>query len=94
MEKAHDKLSASDLRKLLIMEINVFIKSLDDGSIEELKKKKIYLTEILNLLTEKERQEMEPLQWGKNSTTLPDFPPQNNSFSLADDNNSPKSDGT
>ena len=94
MEKVPDKLSASDLRKLLIMEINVFIKYLDNGSIEELKNKKIYLTEILNLLTEKERQETEPLQWGKNSTTLPEFPPQNNSISLADDDDSPKSHGT
>lgn len=90
MEKAPNKLSASDLRRLLIMEIHVFIKYLDDGSIEELKKKKDYLTEILSLLTEKERQEMEPLEWGKNSTPLPAFPPQNILVSLDSDNNSPK----
>ena len=91
MEKAPYKLSASDLRRLLIIEIHVFIKYLDDGSIEELKRKKDYLTEILNLLTEKERQEMEPLEWGKNSTPSPVFPPPNNLVPLESDDTAHKS---
>jgi len=51
-----------------------------------LKMKKSYLTEILNMITEKERQEMEPLEWGKNSTSLPIFLPKNESVSSNDQN--------
>jgi hypothetical protein len=93
MENALDQLSASALRKLLIAEVQVFIKYLDDGSLEELKKKKIYLTEILHLITEKERQEMAPLEWGKNSTPLPVLPLFHNSFLSEDDKDLPASAG-
>ena len=58
MEKAPKELSASALRKLLIVEVERFITSLDHGSTEELQEKKDRLKEILHSLTEKERAEI------------------------------------
>ena len=66
MEKPLKDLSASTLRQLLIEEINVFIKSLDAGSSDELQQKKDRINEILDLLKEKENNET-PLNWGKSS---------------------------
>jgi hypothetical protein len=71
MEKHLKDLSASTLRRLLIQEIKKFIECLDIGSHEELQQKKLRLTEILNLLNEKERNET-PLIWGKSSTKIAD----------------------
>lgn len=68
MKKALKDLSASTLRHLLIEEINKFIICLDTGSTEELQQLKLQLREILDLLNEKEKKEMAPLVWGKNST--------------------------
>lgn len=68
MEKAISDLSASTLRKLLTEEIKEFIACLDDGSIEELEKRKERLKEIFKQLTEKELIEMAPLIWGRNSS--------------------------
>ena len=80
MEKAPKELSASALRKLLIVEVERFITSLDHGSTEELQEKKDRLKEILHSLTEKERAEMSRILWGKNTvkrkedTSSPDEP--------------------
>ena len=63
-------LSAHALRKLLIKEVEKFIKCLDNGTLEELQLMKAHLKDILSLLTEKEQQEMAPILWGKSS---PDF---------------------
>ena len=67
MEKALEKLSASSLRHLLIKEIIDFTGCLELGSTEELEKKKLQLKEILNVLKQKEQEEMAHLKWGKNS---------------------------
>jgi hypothetical protein len=75
MEKAITELSASTLRKLLNEEIKNFIDCLDNGTIEELEKKKETLKEIFKQLTEKELIEMAPLIWGRNtSRNTPDKP--------------------
>ena len=68
MEKAITHLSASALRKLLTEEIKLFIDCLDNGSIEELEKKKEKLKEIFKQLTEKELIEMAPLIWSRNAS--------------------------
>jgi len=65
MEKTLQELSASTLRRLLIIEVRRFIDTIDDGSTEELEKLKQRLREIFRLLKEKERHEI-PLVWGKN----------------------------
>ncbi len=75
MEKTLEELSASALRNLLIEEVKRFIISLDYSSIEELQELKLHLKNIFDLITEKERLEMIPLTWGKNSTQ-PDANPQ------------------
>lgn len=76
MEKALDELSASALRNLLIEEIKKFILSLDHGSTEELQAMKLHLRNIFDLLVEKERKEIAPLVWGKNSTQKASKEPQ------------------
>jgi hypothetical protein len=63
-------LSAHALRKLLIKEVEKFIKCLDSGNLGELQLMKGHLKEIFSLLTEKERQEMAPILWGKDSTYI------------------------
>ena len=68
MEKAITHLSASALRKLLTEEIKLFIHCLDNGSIEELEKKKEKLKEIFKQLTEKELIEMAPLIWSRTAS--------------------------
>jgi len=68
MEKAISELSASTLRNLLNEEIRSFIDCLDNGSIEELEKKKEKLKEIFKQLTEKELLEMAPIIWGRHSS--------------------------
>jgi hypothetical protein len=68
MEKAITHLSASALRKLLTEEIKLFIDCLDNGSIEELEKKKEKLKEIFKQLTEKELIEMAPLIWSRTAS--------------------------
>jgi len=70
MENYLSELSAHALRKLLIKEVERFIKCLDNGNLEELQLMKNHLKDIFNLLSEKERQEMAPILWGKNSTNL------------------------
>lgn len=75
MEKAISDLTASNLRKLLTEEIKLFIDCLDNGTIEELEKRKEKLKEIFKLLTEKELLEMAPLIWGRNAArNNPDKP--------------------
>jgi len=73
MENYLTNLSAHALRRLLIREVEKFIKCLDSGSIEELQLMKGNLKNILNLLTEKEQQEMAPIFWGKNSPKFPEL---------------------
>lgn len=68
MENYLKDLSAQSLRKLLIKEVEKFIKCLDYGNLNELQLMKVNLKDIFNLLAEKERQEMTPIIWGKNST--------------------------
>jgi hypothetical protein len=68
MEKAISDLSASTLRKLLTEEIKIFIGCLDEGSVEELEKRKEKLKEIFTLLSEKELLEMAPLIWSRNTS--------------------------
>jgi hypothetical protein len=68
MEKAISELSASRLRKLLNDEIKNFIDCLDNGSIEDLEKKKEKLKEIYKQLAEKELLEMAPIIWGRNTS--------------------------
>lgn len=70
MENDLNDLSASDLRRLLLMEIRLFIDYLDNGSAEELQGKKDHLKKILSQLTEKEQIEMAPLIWGKNTHNI------------------------
>jgi len=67
MEKAISDLSASTLRKLLTVEIQLFIDCLDNGTVEELEKRKEKLKEIFKHLSEKELLEMAPLIWGRNA---------------------------
>ncbi len=69
-EKALEKNTASALRNLLIQEVKKFIVCLDHSPTEELQEMKHYLTNILNLITEKEREEITPIPWGKNSTPI------------------------
>ena len=66
MEKTLQELSASTLRRLLIVDVRKFIDTIDNGSTEELETIKQRLREIFRLLKEKERHEI-PLVWGKNS---------------------------
>jgi hypothetical protein len=68
MEKALEELSASNLRNLLIEEVKKFIIALDNDPTHELERRKVYLRKIFVLITEKEKKEMIPLVWGKNST--------------------------
>ena len=68
MKKALEELSASALRNLLIEEVKKFIVALDNDTTDELDQKKLQLRKILNLITEKEKKEIIPLVWGKNST--------------------------
>jgi len=70
MEKALKELSASTLRRLLIVDVRKFIDALDKGSTEELETIKKRLREIFQLLKEKERNEI-PISWGKNSKKNP-----------------------
>jgi len=70
MENYLKNLSAHALRKLLIKEVEKFIKCLDSGNLEELQLMKAHLKEIFSLLSEKERQEMAPILWGKDSTVI------------------------
>ena len=70
MEKTLKDLSASTLRRLLIVDVRKFIDALDKGSTEELETLKKRLREIFQLLKEKERNEL-PLVWGKNSKKTP-----------------------
>ena len=71
MEKALETLSASELRNLLITEVNKFIAALEHGSTDELQHMKLRLRKITDLITEKEKAEIIPLVWGKNSTQPP-----------------------
>jgi len=73
MEKALIQLSASALRSLLIQETRAFIECLDHGTPEELQAMKVRLQEIHEVLDEKERKEMQPIEWSKN-TPRPDQP--------------------
>lgn len=73
MDNYLNDLSANSLRILLIKEVEKFIKCLDSGNLEELALMKSHLKEILNQLSEKEKKEMEPILWGKNSTNLPEL---------------------
>jgi hypothetical protein len=68
MEKALEELSASNLRNLLIEEVKKFIIALDSDPTHELEQRKRHLRKIFVLITEKEKKEMIPLVWGKNST--------------------------
>lgn len=71
MEKPLNEHSASALRILLIKEIRNFIERLDYDSTEELQEMKRRLKEIFNVLTEKEKLEMAPILWGRNSSKNP-----------------------
>jgi hypothetical protein len=70
MENYLSNLSAHTLRKLLIKEVEKFIKCLDSGNLEELQLMKAHLKDIYSILSEKEQQEMAPILWGKNSTEI------------------------
>jgi hypothetical protein len=74
MDKALEKSSASAMRNLLIEEIKKFIACLDHGSTEDLQKMKLHLRYIFDLITEKEREELIPISWGKNSTSKMENP--------------------
>jgi hypothetical protein len=65
MVKPLEDLSASALRNLLIEEVKQFILSLDNGSTEELEKRKLSLRRIYELIQQKENAESSPLNWGK-----------------------------
>ncbi|MDO6433319.1 hypothetical protein Q4E93_22095 [Flavitalea sp. BT771] len=82
MEGPLENLTASDLRRLLILEIHKFIKCIDDGSFEELKLLKAHSTEMLNLISFKELQEKRLIEWGKNYTQRPIPNPGNNSIAF------------
>ncbi|MBN9385962.1 MAG: hypothetical protein J0H74_34720 [Chitinophagaceae bacterium] len=73
MENYLSELSAHALRKLLIKEVEKFIKCLDSGNVDELQLMKAHLKDIYSVLSEKERQEMAPILWGKNSTEFPEI---------------------
>jgi hypothetical protein len=68
MEKALQELSTSALRNLLIEEIKKFILCLDNSPTEELVQMKFRLRTIFDSIAEKEREERNPLAWGKHST--------------------------
>jgi hypothetical protein len=72
MEDTWNDLSASGLRRLLIEEIQKFISFLDEGSTEELVKRKARLKKIFELLGEKEKWEAARIPWGKHSSK-PEF---------------------
>ena len=66
MENLLEILSASALRKLLIEEVKSFVECLDKASSEELQQKRSRLIAIYKAVTEKEKYEMIPLNWGNN----------------------------
>ena len=68
MEKPLEDLSVSSLNNLLNAEIRQFIIALDHSSTDDLERMKLRLKEIYNLINVKEKAEMIPLKWGKNST--------------------------
>jgi len=94
MEKAPKELSASALRKLLIVEVQKFITSLDYASTEELQQKKDRLKEILHSLTEKERHEMARILWGRNAPPKTEDPPKMEDDSPKIEDASPKIEET
>lgn len=73
MKNYLSELSAHTLRRLLIKEVEKFIKCLDNGNVEELQLMKAHLKDIYSVLSEKERQEMAPILWGKSSTKFPEI---------------------
>jgi hypothetical protein len=68
MEKPLEQLSATVLRKLLITEVKTFIACLETVSPEKLQEMRDRLIAIYKVLAEKEKIEMLPLVWGRNSS--------------------------
>jgi hypothetical protein len=68
MNEAHQDLSASALRHLLIEEIENFIRGLEHRSTVDLLTNKWRIKEVMDSLREKESKESAPLIWGKRST--------------------------
>ena len=71
MEKALEELSSFALRNLLIEEVKKFTLALDCSSTEELQAMKDRLRLIFNLIEHKEKEELQPLPWGKKSSNTP-----------------------
>jgi hypothetical protein len=67
MERALEELSLTALRNLLIEEVKKFTAALDVSSSDELQAMKYRLRRIFDLISEKEKAEVRPLPWGKNS---------------------------
>ena len=68
MQKDLEKISASELRWLLIKDIKHFVVHLGNSSAEELTEMRQYSKQILNLLKEKEDKGKAKTQWVNNST--------------------------
>lgn len=71
MDEPFDQLSATALRKLLIVEVKTFVACLETTPPERLQEMRNRLIGIYKTLTEKEQLEMLPLVWGRNSTNKP-----------------------
>lgn len=71
MERALEELSAFALRNLLIEEVKKFTIALDTDSTEELQAMKYRLRLIFDLIAQKEKEELRPLSWGRNSSNSP-----------------------
>lgn len=89
IKKALENLSTSALRNLLIEDIKKFIIQLDHGSTEELTIMKLQLRKIYDLISEKERQEAQPLIWGKSATQIMGTIPQTDVVNVIPSNNKP-----
>jgi len=89
METPIRELSGSELRKLMVRELNQFIFLLDNCTTEKLESQKAYLSEIFARLSQKEQEEVQhlvslvselaipthPQLHSKNATILPAFNP-------------------
>jgi hypothetical protein len=64
------KMPSATLNNLLIEEIKRFITSLNDRSIEDLEEVRSRFKQILALLREEQRKELEQAYWGKDSTLV------------------------
>lgn len=67
MDHPFEQMSATALRKLLLIEVKAFVDGLDNIPPERLQEMRNRLIAIYKTLRDKEQLEMLPLVWGRNS---------------------------